>query len=337
MYFCQSMKDTFRTVVPVKQFDTKINYDDGLFFMGSCFSDSVGQKFETLKFQATINPFGTIFNPISITHLFQKVIDEKPFVEEDFILQQDIWHCLQLHSSFSNTDLKQAILQANHQLKESKEALQKANWLFITFGTAWVYEYQKQVVANCHKMPANQFQKKIISTDEIVEHISYLLEKLKVFNPNLKIVFTVSPVRHWKDGVHENQLSKSTLLLAIHQLTSQFSTISYFPAYEIMLDELRDYRFYAKDMLHPSEEAEEYIFSYLKESMMSEKTQLFASKMEQLNKSLFHKPFMQQSQSHQQFLRKQLEEIEEIQKLFPKIDLAQEKLAFQTQILAKNT
>lgn len=219
----------------------------------------------------------------------------------------------------------------NSQLVHSKEFIKKASILFLTFGTAWVYKYNKtgEVVSNCHKFPDTEFTRSLLSVDEIVESYKLLIDKLKAINSNLKIIFTVSPIRHIKDTLIGNQISKATLVLAIAQLKKQFSCVYYFPSYEICMDDLRDYRFYEKDMIHISESAKQYIWDILEHTFFSQKTLVLLSKLEKLQSALFHKPKDIKTASFKQFINNQIQFIEELENTYSFLDLKLEKSYFQ--------
>ncbi len=252
----------FVTKINIKECTFKVNYEDKILTLGSCFSESIGKKLENVYFNTLINPFGVLFNPVSIKNSLYYLLENKKFTEEDLFFDGNLWHSFSHSSIFSDINKEKVLREINLKLEESISFLQKTNFLFITFGSAWVYEYIKtgEIVTNCHKLPASEFTRYRLSVEDIVNSYKELIFSLKLNNPGLHIIFTVSPIRHWKDGAHENNLSKSTLLLAIDTLQKQFDYISYFPAYEILLDELRDYRYYAADMFHPSEVAVDYIW-----------------------------------------------------------------------------
>jgi hypothetical protein len=258
------MKDLLTKVaIPVSE--TKIGYNDKILLLGSCFADNIGERFGEHYFQTTINPFGTLYNPASIfTSLSPVDTQEWPVV-----LHNGLWHSMMHHGSFSHPDKNELLRRCEESWVVMRNALQEASTIIVTFGTSWVYEREGMVVANCHKLPAKEFVRRRLTVDDIVQTWQTLIEQM----PDKHWIFTVSPIRHIKDGLHENQISKAILLQAVDCLVSNNKAVSYFPSYEIMLDELRDYRFYADDMLHPSSLAVDYIWQRFVDTYMTIDTQ----------------------------------------------------------------
>lgn len=315
--------DLFRTKVNIPRSEFEFGYQKNAVMMGSCFVENIGSKLESNKYRVDVNPFGVIYNPVSVCSSLRLLIEEKQLVEDDLNFHNDLWFSFYHHSKFSNTDCSQCLLYINDGIKESSKNLKKADILFITFGTAWVYELlsSNTVVSNCHKLPAKDFNRYRLNVDEIVSIYKDLLVELLVFNPKIKIVFTVSPIRHWKDGANGNQVSKSTLLLAIDQLTDLFDQVSYFPSYEIVMDELRDYRFYSEDMLHMSDVAVKYIWQRFSETYISEESIQIEKQVEKFILYANHRPFNVNSDSHQTFIKSSLFKIDEFLKLNPEINM----------------
>jgi hypothetical protein len=283
--------------LPVK-IDTQaidINYQTPVLFMGSCFSDNIGAKLKRAKLPVMLNPFGVLYNPVSIHDALISIIHNTPVDEKYCARNNSLWYSYMFHGSFSDPSKENLLRATNKAIKKAHKFLAKASVLFITFGTARVYEHVelKKVVANCHKESASKFLCYRLSPDDITHLWKDLLVDLHRFNPNLRIVFTVSPVRHLKDGAHQNQLSKAVLFLAIDQLLRFDTACStrYFPSYEIVHDELRDYRFYADDMTHISSLAVDYIFEKFSENYFSKPTQQCVAEMFQLAKALEHRVF----------------------------------------------
>ena len=240
------------TSVDIAPSEKKIGYQDKILLLGSCFADNVGEKFAEHYFQTTINPFGTLYNPASIANsLLPIASDHLPIV-----CHNGLWHSMMHHGGFSHSDKNELLRRCEESCSLMHGALQEASTIIVTFGTAWVYEKDGMVVANCHKLPAKDFVRRRLTVEEIVQTWQPIIEPMS----DKHWIFTVSPIRHIKDGLHENQISKAILLQAIDCLASNSSAVSYFPSYEIMLDELRDYRFYAEDMVHPSQVAVDYIW-----------------------------------------------------------------------------
>jgi hypothetical protein len=259
-------------------------------FLGSCFSAHIGTFLTNNRFFVLSNPFGTLFNPVSIANALKMTMNEKLFTEDYRYFFDERWVSFAHHGSFSHTDENLFINKISQQLKDTKTFLEKADYLFITFGTAYCYKFLERdlIVANCHKIPPHCFKKFRLTIDEIVQNYQNLLHQLQQVAPALKIIFTVSPVRHLGDGFHENQLSKSALHLAIEQLTDNKNSF-YFPAYEILMDDLRDYRFYAEDLCHPGVNAVRYIENIFADTFFSNSTKVRQKEIEKKNKFLNHR------------------------------------------------
>jgi hypothetical protein len=274
------MKDLLTKVaIPVSE--TKIGYNDKILLLGSCFADNIGERFGEHYFQTTINPFGTLYNPASIfTSLSPVDTQEWPVV-----LHNGLWHSMMHHGSFSHPDKNELLRRCEESWVVMRNALQEASTIIVTFGTSWVYEREGMVVANCHKLPAKEFVRRRLTVDDVVQTWQTLIEQM----PDKHWIFTVSPIRHIKDGLHENQISKAILLQAVDCLVSNNKAVSYFPSYEIMLDELRDYRFYADDMLHPSSLAVDYIWQRFVDTYMTIDTQNEMRTLHQLWRDRHHR------------------------------------------------
>jgi len=325
--------DHFRTEVSIEQAEHRIKYDSNLLFMGSCFATNLGHYFSETCYNSRVNPFGVLYNPLSIANSLNRLITEHGFGEDDVQYHNGSYHSFYHHSVFNKADKKAFLLHANQAFEDGVSFLKSANFLFITFGTAWVYQHKEsqEVVSNCHKYPASTFNRSMLSTAEIVECYTQLIQSLKETNPDLKIIFTVSPVRHWKDGAHGNQISKATLLLAIEQINNLFSHTSYFPAYEVLLDDLRDYRFYKDDMLHPSDLAITYIRKKFTDAYFDEQAHTFSKTVEALKKASNHRPFSISSDAHQTFINKHINKVNNCQKQYPKVDLLPLRRRFENQ------
>ena len=278
-----------QTKVNIKPSEEKIGYQDKILLLGSCFADNIGEKFSEHYFQTTINPFGTLYNPASIMKAITLSFKHD---NKHYILQHNgLWHSMMHHGSFSHPDKNELLRRYNESQTIMRNALQEASTIVVTFGTSWIYQMEGLVVANCHKMPADRFRRDCMNVNRIVEMWSPLLAQI----PNKHWIFTVSPIRHIKDGLHANHLSKATLLQAIDTLIvnarglNPSSSYSYFPSYEIMLDELRDYRFYAEDMVHPSQVAVDYIWQRFVETYMTVDTQSEMRTLHQLWRDRHHR------------------------------------------------
>ena len=295
----------FTTKIPIQKYNHPITYDSKIMLLGSCFAESMGNKFEYFKFQNTTNPFGIIFNPVSLAKLIERSAQKEYFTEEDIFFQNDLWQCYEVHSELSHPDKEVFLSNLNSIVELTHRHIGSLTHCIITLGTSWVYRNieTNEIVANCHKVPQKQFIKELLSPEIIAQSIESILFNISVVNPNCNFVFTVSPVRHLKDGFTENTLSKSHLISALHKtITHHPSPISYFPSYEIMMDELRDYRFYAEDMLHPNQTAIDYIWIQFFENYISESEFGLMNEICEVQRALQHRPFNPNSESHQKFL-----------------------------------
>ena len=296
----------FTTKISIQKNHFPINYDSKILLLGSCFAENIGRKFEYFKFQSTTNPFGIIFNSVSLEKLIRRAVENKMFTENDIFFHNDLWHCFEVHSELSNSDKEEFLSNLNSVLESTHRNITSLTHCIITLGTSWVYRNIKtnEIVANCHKVPLKEFTKELLSIQQIEESLESIISLVHSVNPNCKFIFTVSPVRHIKDGFVENTLSKAHLITALHKtITHHPSPISYFPSYEIMMDELRDYRFYAEDMLHPNPTAIAYIWEQFVNSTISEESKSIMIAIESIQKSLAHNPFNPNSESHQTFLK----------------------------------
>ncbi len=306
----------FRTKITIPTFDFTIDHSDKIMMMGSCFAENMAALLLDSGFQIDTNPFGTVYNPQSLASGIREVLSHKKYAISDLFLHQGLYHSFAHHSRFSSVSAETSLENINHKLDTSAIFLKTATFFIITYGTSYVYNLKSngETVTNCHKLPDNHFIRKRLSIEDIVNDWSLLIKELKSYNPDLKILFTVSPIRHWKDGAHENQLSKSTLLLAIDELIRQNNSCHYFPSYEILMDELRDYRFYAEDMLHPSSVAIEYIREQFSETFFTSQTKSKVKEWKSIQKALSHKPFNPDSEEYIEFLRKTQEKLENFRK-----------------------
>jgi len=309
----------FTTTIPISKSSNPIHYDSRIISFGSCFAQNIGEKFSYFKFQNTVNPFGIIFNPVSIENLISRAVNNQEFTENDIFFHNDLWHCFEVHSELSHSDKTIFLDRLNQILSDFHLQICKSTHFQITYGTSWVYRNKSSnsIVANCHKVPQSQFEKEILSVATIEKSIQNTIDLIQKVNPNCYFIFTVSPVRHIKDGFVENQRSKAHLITAIHSSISHLPSSNYFPSYEIMMDELRDYRFYAEDMLHPSQTAIDYIWKRFSENYISE--EIFATMDEvcSIQKGLAHRPFNPDSDSHQMFLTSLNEKILKLKEKFP--------------------
>ena len=300
----------FRTELNPLPTTKKISYHDKIVTIGSCFSQVIGERLLNNKFEVLVNPFGTIFNPISIFRLLQQPIDKS--IIDGTIENKGAWFNHHVHSSINATSKELLNLKLNDHLNQFALSIKNATTLIITLGTAFVYKQKStnELVANCHKIPSDFFTKSLLSTEDIVVSFGTVYAQLKKQSPGLEIILTVSPVRHTKDTLELNSLSKSILRLACHEISQQFSDVLYFPSYELMMDDLRDYRFYKEDMIHPSEVAEEYIWNKFSELYFNTSTNEIIKEWSSVSKALQHKPFREDSQEYKKFLSSTLKRLE---------------------------
>jgi lysophospholipase L1-like esterase len=316
----------FRTPIDIPPSDFNLSYKKQTTMMGSCFTDNVGEKLSYYKFPVSVNPFGVLYNPESVAKALDILIHQQYFEEKDLDQFSNKWFSFYHDTSFSGYDRDRVLEKINTAIHEGYQWLSKTDVIIITFGTARVYKHIKknQVVANCHKIPQKQFERYLLDVEEIVERYIQLTKALQKLNPHMHLVFTVSPVRHWKDGAVGNQQSKATLILAIQKILEKIPEMEYFPAYEIMMDELRDYRFYAEDMIHPGNAGIRYIWNRFCDTYVKKSTLKLMDKVEEIVKASLHKPFNPQSLEYQQFLKKQTEKTEQFMEKYPHIDLNEE-------------
>jgi len=309
----------FTTKITVAKYEHGIDYSSKIVLLGSCFAENMGAKFRYFKFQNSTNPFGIIFNPVAIEKLINRAVYKIEFTEKDIFFYNDQWHCYEVHSELSTTSSVLLLEHLNNILHHFRIELLEATHVVFTYGTSWVYRLKatNEVVANCHKVPQKQFDKEILSVETIAQSIKNSINLIQEVNPNCNFIFTVSPVRHIKDGFVENQRSKAHLITAIHSSIFCLPSSNYFPSYEIMMDELRDYRFYAEDMLHPNQTAIDYIWIQFFENYISEKEFATMQQVCDIQKALHHKPFNPLSESHQKFLANLKEKIMQVQQKLP--------------------
>ena len=307
-----------QTIIPLKK-ETRnpIDYNSKLLLLGSCFSENIGDKLNYYKFQTNQNPFGILFHPKAIENLITNAINEKKYLPENLVFQNERWHCFDAHSHLSSPDKNELLDNLNSAISATNKQLKEATHVIITLGTSWVYRFIETdtIVANCHKIPQKKFLKELLSVDEVTESLEATVSLLKSVNKDVNILFTVSPIRHLKDGFLENTQSKSHLITAIHSILNKNNTF-YFPSYEIMMDELRDYRFYAEDMVHPNKTAINYIWKRFIETWFPEKSQTTMQAVETIQKGISHRPFNEHSEQHQKFLKNLEMKKEKINALF---------------------
>lgn len=282
----------FRTEITIEPAPFELHHKSKIMLAGSCFSENIGAKLERYRFDVKINSHGILFNPDSVLTALKEVVLNQPYSKEQLHHNGSHFVSLNHHGRFNHADAEQAVTQINKELDSFHHHLKQCDVLFVTFGSAWVYQWKEDgsVVANCHKIPQQQFDKRLLKHEEIIASWSSFLEQLITLNPKLQIVFSISPVRYWRDGVVENQLSKSNLILAVHELVRRFDNAHYFAAYELVMDDLRDYRFFKEDMLHPNDMAIDYVWEKFCSWCMSEHTQQILQQLEPHLRFLEHRP-----------------------------------------------
>lgn len=324
------------TEVKVDDPGWRIEHQQKLMMVGSCFTENIGHRLQRFKFKVDLNPFGILYNPESIAKSLRALLDGKEYAQSDLIEHDGVWHSFDHHSRFSSKSAVEVLDGINAQVRDSRQHLKESSYLILSFGTAWVYELKKtgETVSNCHKLPASDFKRLRLTPGEIVEDYRELISALWKFNSNLKILFTVSPVRHWKDGAVENQLSKATLLLAVDRLIKGFGPeqCAYFPSYEIVMDELRDYRFYAPDMLHVNEQTVDHIWEKFSQVMLSNESLEINKQVLKIVKASEHRSFNPGTEKHKEFLFYNLKEIDRLMKNFPFLNLKEEKKHFELEL-----
>ncbi len=329
----------FRLEFTPKPFDVKINHQQKLLLVGSCFTEQIGNKLASHKFGVLDNPHGILFNPSSISKSISSYINNKQYAETDLFYQNECWNSWEHHSRFSHPDKKICLAGINESQAIANAFLKKADWLLITLGSAFVYELLspdgdglgvRSVVANCHKVPTDKFSKRLLSADEVFTGLQSMIEKAIAFNPDLKIIFTISPVRHLRDGFVENNRSKATLIQAVHQLVEKNDHCFYFPAYELVIDDLRDYRFFAEDMVHPNYAATNYVWEKFIATCIDEPSQQLMKEIAIIVAARNHKPFNPASEQHKKFLQTNLEKVKKLQQQFPYLMLKEEEAFFKS-------
>lgn len=324
------------------EFDIKrsvnlIHHQHTMLLMGSCFTENIGEKLRKHKFTVSENPNGILFNPVSVAEAIGSYIQNRQISENDLFQHNETWHSWKHHSRFSGITAEEAILKINSATTEAHAYLKKADHLLITLGSAWLYTLTERatnaitgsVAANNHKAPAAWFEKRLMQSGEVVTVLHEMLTKLFAFNPGIRVIFTISPVRHLREGVIENNRSKAALIQAVHQLVEQFEVLYYFPAYELVIDDLRDYRFYAEDLVHPNYQATQYVWEKFINACMSEDTRELMKEIAEINLAYQHKPFNPLTEQHQKFLASYFAKAKSLKSVHPYLDLENELAYFE--------
>lgn len=296
----------FRTEIAIPSGEFSLSHSDKILMIGSCFVENLSEKLIRSGFQVCVNPSGIMYNPVSIRLTLEDILQKRRFDDSDLFVHQGVYHSFFHHSRFSGTEPDKVLATMNASVEEAHAFLKEAMLLVITLGTAHVYYSTEDhcPVSNCHKLPSQHFVAKRLAPEAIVREWNGLLVRLREINPALKILFTISPIRHWKDGAHDNQVSKSILFVAVDELMKQQAPTYYFPSYEIVMDDLRDYRFYAEDMLHPNAQAIDYIWDKFQCAYFTDKTRALIREWESIRQALAHRPFNPDSNEYKVFLQK---------------------------------
>ena len=316
----------FFTTINIKPLEPSIIYKDKILLIGSCFTEHIGNFLSDVKFNVLQNPNGILFDPVSVSSSLISYIQNKQYKEEELFYLNEIWNSWQHHSRFSNTDKDACLKNINQSQNDAHEFLKEADWLIITLGSAFTYKLADnlQPVANCHKAPAQTFIKHLNTIEEIITAFDSAIHQLFHFNNKLKIIFTISPVRHLRDGVVDNNRSKARLIEAVHHLVNKFDRLYYFPAYELVIDVLRDYRFYDVDLAHPNYAATQFVLENFSANCFDDSTRELMEEIKKLMIAKKHKPFNPQSQLHKKFLEQQLAKTNHLQTEHPYLDLKKE-------------
>ena len=322
--------EQFRTVVKCAESPEKIDYDSPIIMFGSCFAENMGRILQRLKFNITLNPFGIVYHPLPAARNLERMIAGKPYDARELQYRDGLWHSFDHHGRFSHPDADACLQQINGEMLHAREQSAKAKFLFVTFGTADAYRLKSNeyVTANCHKYPASEFERIRFGADEICDAWARCITTLRQFNPEIKIVFSVSPIRHLRDGAHESRLSKAILLMAVDRLIGLTGNADYFPAYEIVQDDLRDYRFYDESMTHPNASAVDYIWQRFRECYMTAGTQRLMKEVEDVVKASEHRP-LHQTDACRAFAKKYPYKIECLRKIIPHADFSAETALFE--------
>ena len=319
----------FRTEIKKQKTEISISHKDNIMLIGSCFVENIGKKLTEYKFSTDVNPFGILFNPISIAQCLNSLTDSFLFEENDLHFYNNEWVSFFHHGKFSHPDKEKCMETINKKLIESRFFLKKTDFLVLTLGSTVVYNYNGKIVANCHKIPQKEFQKQTLTNQDIVFALMSSIDKIRTINKDICLIFTVSPVRYIKESMMENALSKAQLLVAIHELINSLPNSYYFPAFEIMLDDLRDYRFYAEDMIHPSLIAIDYIWNNFSHTFFTEQTLNLNSKIKDINSALNHRMKYPHSDQSRRFKEIQIKKIEQLHTLFPYLSFDKELACFK--------
>ena len=321
----------FRSEFTPKTFPVKIKITDKLLLVGSCFTEQIGKKLTAHKFKTIENPNGILFNPISIAKAIKSYTKENNFSESDLFYYNELWASRDHHTRFSHPEKFQALQNINTELRRAADFIKTADWILITLGSAFVYEWKdiepensyENVAANCHKISTDKFNRRLLQYSEIVRVLKEMQEQVLAVNANAKFIFTVSPVRHLREGFIENNRSKAALIQAVHEITNDTNSF-YFPAYELVIDDLRDYRFFAEDLVHPNYAATNYVWEKFVPAVIDQPSQQLMKEINEINAAVNHKPFNPSSTSHKKFMQINFEKVVSLSQKYPHLDLSNE-------------
>lgn len=327
----------FRTTFQIPPSTTPMEHESKLLMLGSCFSENIGNLLIKHKFQVCLNPFGILFNPLSIENGLRKLAENAKFNKNDLLLFEENWLSLHHHSRFTFVDQEECLTTINTAIERGHEFLKTASTIVLTLGTAYYYFHKEEQipVANCHKIPQKAFEKRFLNLEDSLQSLENSIALIQKINPQAQIVLTLSPVRHWKDGLYQNQKSKATLYLAIQEMVEKHQ-VNYFPAYELLLDDLRDYRFYKSDMLHPNETAVQYIWEKFQTTYFSPQTQELSEEIQKIQKSIHHRPRFPNSSQHLKFQLNLLNKMELLEKNHPYLEFKAEKQLLKSKLKNRN-
>ena len=327
----------FRSEFTPRSFPVKIKISDSILLVGSCFTEQIGKKLATHKFKTIENPNGILFNPISIAKAINSYTKKIIFQEDELFFYNELWASREHHTRFSHPEKLHALQNINSEHRVAADFIKSADWILITLGSAFVYEWKdidpkngyENVAANCHKIPTDKFNRRLLSSVEIVTVLKNMQEVLLALNPKAKFIFTISPVRHLREGFIENNRSKAALIQAVHEITTNSNSF-YFPAYELVIDDLRDYRFFAEDLVHPNYVATNYVWEKFVPAVIDEQSQIIMKEINEINAAVNHKPFNPTSLSHKKFLQTNFEKVVILSQKYPYLDFTKELQFFDT-------
>lgn len=330
----------FRYKFDIKKLPDPITHHHKILLAGSCFTEAIGAKLDGFKFRTLQNPNGILFNPVSVADSLTVCIERSFVTQENLFYYNEAWHSWRHHSRFSGITAAEAIAKINATTTAAHQFLKDADYLFLTLGSAWVYTLTDKaanavvgsVAANNHKAPADWFVRRLLTTEEVLQTLDNVVHRLRHFNPKLKVIFTISPVRHLREGAVDNNRSKAVLIGGVHHLVNKFDGLYYFPAYELVLDDLRDYRFYAEDLVHPNYFATNYVWERFVEACVDGKTQVLMEEIYAVNLARQHKPFNPASEKHKTFLRNHLAKVEALQLRLPHLNFEEERSYFENDL-----